>query len=83
MVAEHEFAALASRVTAMEGQAAQRFTTALALGVPALGYAGYPSIQDACQGSELCLTTCEAADAMPIRIDVSSTRAWQSTRSMG
>ena len=41
----------------------QRFTNALALGVPALGYAGYPAIQDACQGSELCLTTFEAADA--------------------
>merc|ERR1712097_230896 len=44
-------------------KSAQRFTNALALGVPALGYAGYPSIQDACQGSELCLTTFEAADA--------------------
>merc|ERR1712097_225937 len=53
-------------------KSAQRFTNALALGVPALGYAGYPSIQDACQGSELCLTTFEAADAKRTVLDLAA-----------
>ena len=50
----------------------QRFTNALALGVPALGYAGYPAIQDACQGSELCLTTFEAAAAKQTVLDLAA-----------
>ena len=44
----------------------QRFVNALALGVPAVGYAGYPSVQDACQGSEfdyVLLTMVRASDA--------------------
>ena len=53
-------------------KSAQRFTNALALGVPALGYASYPSIQDACQGSELCLTTFEAADAKRTVLDLAA-----------
>ena len=50
----------------------QRFVNALALGVPALGFAGYPAIQDACQGSELCLTTFEAAAAKRTVLDLAA-----------
>ena len=50
----------------------QRFVNALALGVPAVGYAGYPSVLDACQGSELCLTTFEAAAAKRTVLDLAA-----------
>ena len=50
----------------------QRFSNALALGVPAVGFAGYPGMQDACQGSKLCLTALEADDVRRMVADLAA-----------